>query len=316
MNTYSIRKNKSNNNLAALNNEYQEIIEIDINDDMVDYINVASYNMEQIPNNVSISTMSLSCYLGTLFIPDNIYKYRNYLLDDNSIIAIKSKKGLACLDKYKDKFKSTNKNSKKNFYNQLTVIVKVYDEKFINVKLFKNGSIQMTGCKLLSDANIVVNKLINKLKETLFIEKKPEIGNLTAESTTSEIKFVENPENLSVSKFKIDLINSNFGVNYLVNRESLYKLLTEKNVLCRISSIHACVNIKFKVQTPDNTDSYVSIFVFQTGNIIITGAKKAEHVKDAYYYIVSVLSQNKQKIMKKDITSLLSPEELEELLNS
>ena len=316
MNTYSMNKNKSNNNLASLNAEFEEIIEIDNDIDIVDYIDIASYNMDQIPPNVSISTMSLSCYLGTLFIPDNIYKYRNNLLDENSIIAIKSKKGLACLDKYKDKFKSTNKNSKKNFYNQLTVIVKVYDEKFINVKLFKNGSIQMTGCKLLSDANIVINKLIGKLKETLYIEKKPEQADPHVANEIVEVKFVENPDNLSMSKFKIDLINSNFGVNYLINRESLYKLLTEKNVLCRISSIHACVNIKFKIQTPDNTDSYVSIFVFQTGNIIITGAKKAEHVRDAYYYIVSFLSQNKQKIMKKDITSLLSAEELQEILNN
>ena len=296
--------------------EYEIIDEV--NNEFINYIDIDSYNMEAIPYNVSISTMSLTCYLGTLFNIENIYRYM--ILESDTIVALKSGKGIKCLDDYKPKFKSTTKNSKKNFFNQMTIIIKIVDDKFLNIKLFKNGSIQITGCKLLSDANIGINKLITKLKEKLLLKitdtdmdnasdnaSDNALDKVSETESDKVITFVEDVENLNVSKFKIDLINSNFGVNYLINKELLFGLLTEKNVLCRLSSIHACVNIKYKIRAiPDNMHTedkpnYVSIFVFQTGNIIITGAKQAIYVRDAYHYIVNFLNKNKDKIIKKDM---------------
>jgi len=260
-----------------------------------------SFNMNTLPANLSICTMSLACYLGTKFNVENIYKYLQ--LEDNYIVAVKSPKGIRCIEGIKERFKSTNKNSKKVFSNQYTIIIRISETRYLNVKLFKNGSIQMTGCKELSDANIAINKLILKLGEKLFIKN---------DDTLSEITFVEEPHNLIMSKFKIDLIVSNFGVNYLINKESLYKLLTEKNILSRLSVQHSCVNIKHKIATEE--DVFISIFVFQTGNLIITGGKKAEYVKDAYNFIVGFLSQHKQRIMKKDITKLLNAEDFKEIM--
>lgn len=228
----------------------------------INYIDLESFRMNIIPSNLTIATMTISCHLGTLFKINNIYQYM--LLDNDNIVAIKSKNGMRCIDNYKTKFKSTNQNSSKNFYNQLTTVVRVSDEKFINIKLFKNGSIQMTGCKKLEDTNIVINKLINKLKERLIaINGEDQI----------EITFVENPNLIEVTRFKIDLINCGFGVNYLINREQLHNLLSEFKITSRISSIHACVNIKYKI-VEDSIEHVLSIFVFQTGSIIIIGKKQ------------------------------------------
>jgi len=229
------------------------------------------------------------------------------ILEEENIVAIKSSKGIRCLNSIKNKFKSTNKNSKKNFYNQNTIIIKIMDDRYINIKLFKNGSIQMTGCKKISDANLAVNKLINKLKEKLTIKK---------EDGYNEITFIENPDVLTLTNFKIDLINSNFAINYLINKENLYNLLIKNNVLCRLSPIHSCVNIKYKIMINENESTSISIFVFQTGNIIITGAKKAEHIKEAYHYIVNFLNHNKMNIMKKEIGKILTADDIKEILES
>ena len=238
---------------------------------MIDYINLKTYNMDDIPNNVTISTITVNCNLNTLMYLENI---SNYLpIDLYDIIAIKSGKHnvLRCIDNQQDKFKSINKNYKKNFYNQLTIIIKISENKYINTKLFKNGSIQMTGCKSLIDINIAINKLINKLKLNIIIDD-------------NIINFIEDTENIKVIKFKIDLINSNFGINYKINKDNIYNILIKHNVSCRISSIHACINIKHKIISDDKT-IYISIFIFQTGNIIII-AKDPKHIKDAYIYIV------------------------------
>jgi len=294
---------------SNLLNEYELITDSnnDPNDPVnkfVDYIDIPSYHMEQVPTNVSISTMSLAYNFGTLINAKNIYKYM--ILESDNIVAVKSPEGIRCInEQIKKKFKSTNKNSKKNFFNQNTIIMNITGERFTNIKLFKNGSIQMTGCKYLSDANIAINKLFNKLKEKLIVK---------TDNTEKEITFVDEPEKLSVNKFKIDLINTNFGVSYLINKEKLFNILTNKGVLCRLSAIHSCVNIKYKII--NEQDKYVSIFVFQTGNIIITGAKKAEHIKETYNYIVQFLNQNKQNIMKKDISKILDANDFKEILGS
>ena len=267
----------------------------------INYIDLESFRMNTIPSNLTIATMTISCHLGTLFKINNIYQYM--LLDNDNIVAIKSKNGMRCIDNYKAKFKSTNQNSSKNFYNQLTTVVRVSDEKFINIKLFKNGSIQMTGCKKLEDTNIVINKLINKLKERLIaVNSEDQI----------EITFVENPNLIEITRFKIDLINCGFGVNYLINREQLHNLLSEFKITSRISSIHACVNIKYKI-VEDSIEHVLSIFVFQTGSIIIIG-KKADYIKEAYGFIVSFLNKNKHKIIKRDISKMLSADEIKEIL--
>lgn len=280
------------------------------NAEYVNYIDVKSYQMNSLPQNVSISTMSLSCHSGTYFKQYNIYNYME--LESDNIVIIKpgsNKKIRSILNCKEFKFKSTNKNENKNFYNQLTIIIRVSDDRFINVKLFKNGSIQMTGCVLLEDANIALNKLINRLNEHVYEKKDGKLIKIT---------FVNSIAKLNISKFKIDMINCDFEINYMTNRERLHKIMIDHGILCRISSIHACVNVKHKIKSNSECDHdvNVSIFVFQTGNIIITGAKKIIHIKHAYSFIVKFLNKHKYQIMKKDIGKILSPEEIKEIINS
>jgi len=263
------------------------------------YINIDDFHMNLIPYNLTISTMSLTCHLGTLLNTYNIYKYM--VLEKDYIVGIKSGFGIKFLPDVKNNFKSITKNSSKNFFNQMTVIMNITEDKYLNIKLFQNGSLQITGCKKLEDANIILNKLIYKLKKNFIIKNNENI---------TDIKFVEDANILNVARFKIDLINTNFGMKYSINREQLYNILVENKIQCIISSTHACVNIKHK-----NADNIcVSIFVFQTGNIIITGAKCSENVSETYYYIIGFLNRNKHKIIKKNINDILDNEDVIKLL--
>lgn len=271
--------------------------------EMKQYVPLDLYENDILPKNVSISTMTITGYLGSNFNMENIEKYM--ILNKEDIIAIKSAKNINKLPEYTLKSKSANKNSKKNFYNQLTTIVKINEEKYMNIKLFKNSSIQITGCKSLDDCNIGLNKIINKLKEVYsYIDENGDF---------IDIKFVDNPDDINVSKMKIVMINSNFTINYSINREILYNILRNEHMNCRYNpSSHACVNIKYN----STNDHKVSIFVFQTGKIIITGAKNLLQIKQAYDYIYVYLQINKNKIMKKDISKLLSNDDYLEIKNT
>ena len=52
------------------------------------------------------------------------------------------------------------KRSKHRFFNQVTVYIKLDTDRYINVKIFKNGSLQMTGIKKISECNIIINRIL------------------------------------------------------------------------------------------------------------------------------------------------------------
>ena len=162
----------------------------------------------------------------------------------------------------------------------------------VNIKLFKNGSVQMSGCKSVRNINIVLNKLITKLKEV-----KARFEN----NTIVEKKFLEEPEKITVADFKIDMINSNYQVSIQVDRDKLYNLLQKKKIKSNYEPcIRACVIIKYIPENDNKEMKEVSVFVFQKGNIIITGARSRSHINSAYNYMNEILLTHKDDVIKKD----------------
>ena len=271
----------------------------------IDYINVSKLEIKKIPSNINVSTMSASCKLDTTIDINNIENY--LLLNSNDIITVKmSNDKIRTLEIIKDKTKRKKKvepkndTSKNHFYNQITVIIRVTegsykdlsDEPKINMKLFKNGSIQMSGCKSVKNINIALNKLIARLSE---IKAKIENNKIV------EKRFIDSINTVTVKDFKINMINSNYKVNMNIDRDKLYSLLIKKKIKCSYEPcIRACVIIKY---TPieDNLDQkVVSIFIFQKGNIIITGSRSKNHIISSYEYINNILKTHFDEITNKN----------------
>lgn len=260
---------------------------------MINYIDSEYLKLELLPGNIKISTISATCSLGTNINLNNIYKYLK--LDIKKIFTVKFKSKVKSLEPQKKKKKKRN-----CFQNQMTVEIKPdledYPDSKVSVKIFKNGSIQMSGIKSIVAVNTVLTKLIKELKKEF---GKPEDGKMTI------ITFVENPSDLCVTKFKIDMINSGFEIGYQVNRENLYNALLENKKECKFEpSIHAGVNIKYTPSDSKNGKK-VSIFVFESGNIIITGAKTVSNILESYDYIVTFMTDHKIKIQKSKICEML-----------
>lgn len=241
-----------------------------------------------LPEGVTISTISATCNLNTLMNLINISKFLE--LSNNDIISIKHDKSIRSLEPIKTKRKKATKKTK-NFYNQITMVIKVDEEKNINVKLFTNGSVQMTGCKSIDNCNVVLQKLMNRLKDRYYIIEDNEI---------IEKQMVESLDKLEIKNFKIDMINSNFKINYKINREILHNIMKSMSIDSGYKpNIHACVNIKYQMENK------ISIFVFESGNIIITGAKCTEHIINAYNFITKILNDNINNIKKRDIINII-----------
>ena len=118
---------------------------------------------------VKISTITLSTQLP--FCQLNLTNIGKYLDIDDEIIGIKYNyaelsvmKGKYSTTVYKKaKIKNVDKINKALFYNQITIVLNNNGNN-VNVKLFGNGSLHLTGCKAISEGLDVTKKIYLKLK--------------------------------------------------------------------------------------------------------------------------------------------------------
>lgn len=278
-------------------------------------ISKIDFSLKNLPDDLRISTMTITCNLDTLIDVQNLggyidlsfgsivcvkYKTNNNKLDDNTVV-----RTLIKLKKIREKSKKGNK--RKNFNNQATLIVDVKNKRHINVKLFKNGAIQMTGCKSMDDFYHALDIVCRELK------KKKVVYDKQTKIMTPKY-FITNYENvdmLKIKNFKVVMINSNFRVGFLIDREKLHGLLIKSGVRSILEpNIHACVNIKYNYKNKDT----ISIFVFESGSIIITGAKTESHIIEAYKFITKVLFENYDTVVKNNVESFLERDDVKQLI--
>ena len=261
-------------------------------------------NIASKPDDVIISTMTIICKINTKFNTENIGRYLD--LNRNTIVGIKYGD---CKDentnrtliprKYNTLKSATKKKPKKtkdSFYNQATLQVKVPSSKdknkMINAKIFGNGSIQMTGCTTIEGAVEVIDIILREIQVIKgIIDGK---NNKIVEKTFAEDVSKVNLNNILL--LRIAMINSNFNIGFAIDRDKLYNIMMNENVECTYDPItHAAVIIKY-----NNGTDIISVFVFESGSIIITGAKDCTHIKDAYMYINKYLLTNYRFIIKNE----------------
>lgn len=205
------------------------------------------------------------------------------------------------------------KKSKNIFFNQSTLVVRrqhtktadgqpVYKE--VNIKLFKNGGIQMTGIPSDSFAQETLAWLAKEL--TLFSQPVLE----------GEAK---------PHKYNIQLINSDYHINGNINREKLHEILIGRyNLFSSFeSTIYQGCDTKYfynESAPPGSTEGVcpcgdsicvgngdgrtlgqckeITISPFHTGSIIITGARRFEQIDKAYVFINKILKEHAREIIK------------------
>lgn len=143
------------------------------------------------------------------------------------------------------------------FFNQVTLgYIDQYSTK--SIKVFPNGSIQVAGCSDLFDCMRIISQL-----EYLF----------------KELEIVEEP--IPIDSYYIVMINTNFSLNYNVNLMMVAEHFSKSSIF-NVSfepDRYSAVKIKFK---PASDMKEVTVSIFSTGKIIITGAETLKEIAFAY----------------------------------
>lgn len=200
------------------------------------------------------------------------------------------------------------KTAKKTFFNQSTIVVRKErmdipgDFKEVNIKLFANGGIQMTGITGIEFARITLEWLLPLLNAL-------------------PIKVSVDP--IHIKTLKIQLINSDYHVNASIHRDNLHQIISQRYSLFSSLEklIHQGVNIKYYYNTSrlmgppgicmcekpcqgqgegdaPGACKKITILAFQTGDIIVTGARKKEQLDEAYEFMNVIFKRHSQEVLR------------------
>jgi len=220
-----------------------------------DYRN--AINDEIKPSFVNITTITLiSKGCDRIF---DIPAIKDYYEKRNNEVSITSSNGRGKVD--------TSIKLSTKFYNQVTITYKCDINKTTkSIKVFPNGSIQIAGCSNIMNCERVLLQLQTILNHILGVD-------------------------VTLDSFRVVMINSNFSLNYIVHLVEIEDTFSS-NDLFDVSyepDKYSAVKIKFQ---PANDMKRVTVSIFSTGKVIITGAETLKEIAYSYRIINEMISQN------------------------
>ncbi len=248
------------------------------------------------PSSLSISTITFG------------FKLKDTTINLN-VLSLKFKKSIFARS---IKFKKNSKKSRKNldvnynFYNQCSITSYIPHEKYknqlvkVDIKIFHNGSFNIAGSRSIQGIVHVIRKLI------MFLLSYDHVLNYK-----DELKIIDVGISMINTDFKIDKKIRQKTLNDILNRESfsLYKGGNIKWSEFDPDKYHG-VKIKYVYSHNEEEDTFLtrkgieklpgelSILVFNTGHVIITGGKTAKETYEAYKFINKVFDDYKEEIIR------------------
>lgn len=262
-----------------------------------------------------ISTMVITAHWGTQIHLDKLFESLRQVIipiwyPEEGILKFEHN-NMVLGSSHKDIF-TNRKITSKSFFNQSTIVLrrktsKPEEEKKegndhwkeVNVKLFANGGVQMTGVTSEPFAYRAMEWLLHTLQ------------------SLPEPPFVSAP---SIQRFSIQLINTDYALNKFINQDALHKILINQYNLFSMleKTIYQGVNTKFFYNTQNTGRGIcqckqfckgqgtgegegeckrITMSIFRTGRIIITGARQIHQIEAAYEFLNKVFDQHHATVL-------------------
>jgi TATA-box binding protein (TBP) (component of TFIID and TFIIIB) len=205
---------------------------------------------------------------------------------------------------HKDLF-TNRKVTTKSFFNQSTLVIRrPFGDgwKEMNMKVFANGGIQMTG---LPNQEFAIEALNWMLGEIRALPRNP---------------FAKEP---AIQKICTYLINTDYSINHDIQQDALQRILVDEYNLFSMfeKTIYQGVNAKFFYNTAethaatpgicsctvpctgkgsghgDGECKRITLSIFRTGSIIITGGRSMEQIEAAYEFLNGVFEKHGAEVL-------------------
>lgn len=154
---------------------------------------------------------------------------------------------------------------KKSFYNQTTITYKTFTTK--SIKVFSNGKLQITGVTSLTETLKTIDMISYILKNS----------NRSIINGEPDVHMMKN--------ISIEMINSNFNYAKEIDLKTLRNIMKADGYdVTYDPDTYPCINAKI---------NGISVFIFGTGNVVITGAKTLNGIQKTLETVTNIFNANK-----------------------
>jgi TATA-box binding protein (TBP) (component of TFIID and TFIIIB) len=198
---------------------------------------------------------------------------------------------------YKPGSKKSKVKKKKGtdaFYNSFEIKLTMKDHKKgvysnISVFFFPNGKAKAAGVKTINTINILLDEMI-------------ELVNYVPGTT-------EDPKNLGIENVKIQMICTDFKIKpvkedpdgWCIKQEELKNILVRQGMSATFNTLSRYPGINLKINSLVEKDKQISLLIFRSGSIIITGGKNAKDLANCYKIITDTIVTNAKTLFYFDI---------------
>ncbi len=225
-------------------------------------------------NNDIIKLVSTILNISTSNFIDINLIYENIILDKETVSSVFMRnKDTKSIDNYK--------NIKKGFRNQISFRMKTEDkERIVNIMIFQNGKMTLTGCRNIEDINFISLFIKNFINNFKILDKSACLYNLI----TSDIIFHS--------------INCHFNLNFNINNKVLYNILKEypeTDFLMYKPNTYPGLKCRFKEDIEKKYKGGLIIF-FQSGKINIYRTNNFNEIDYLYKFINDLIKIHYEKL--------------------
>lgn len=191
----------------------------------------------------------------------------NTPVDIQGVREIFNNKGCVSVKSNQSKHVTSWKMSPTTFYNQVSIYYDDHKSRK-SVKIFPNGSIQAAGCSDLPECNRIMKQI------------RCILGYLTKRKVESD-------------GFDVAMINTNFSLNFSVNLYEVFNIFNNDNYDTTYNpDRYAAVKVRVKVLG----ERYITVSIFGSGRVIMTGARSLEEISLTYSNIMDMFCKNQYSI--------------------
>ena len=206
------------------------------------------------------------------------------------------------------KSKVPKKKGTDSFYNSFDIKITLIDHtenvySNISIFIFPNGKAKAAGIKTIKTIQILCDELME------MINYVPEC--------------VKDLDLIGIENMKIQMICSDFKIKpvkddpdgWCIRQEELKNILVKQNLSATFSALSRYPGINLKIESIVETGKYISLLIFRSGSIIITGGKNAKDLSNCYNFITKVITDNSKLLFYYDINEEIKQKKKKKLLN-
>jgi TATA-box binding protein (TBP) (component of TFIID and TFIIIB) len=153
----------------------------------------------------------------------------------------------------------------------------------VSIFIFPNGKVKAAGIQTINTIKIMIDELIETIRYI-------------------NLPVVKDIETLDVENIKHQMICSDFKIKpvtpepdgWCLKQEDLKNILVKQGYSATFSALSRYPGINLKFPSIIDHGKKISLFIFRSGSIIITGAKYPEDIAESYVFITGLIAANNE----------------------